>query len=374
MQPRSESRSWLQFFYCIKGRTVKRTQGPGVWGKKNDSVYPLTSARSHSLLLKDMILKNSSSALGAQKINEGQLVWFKMPTDILSDERVEKLIAETGVPGFGLYIYLVCEIMRHRKHCMTRDCIMSIKIKGHTKATLKRIVEDYGLFTDDGKGHIFSSIDFLCKGYNRDTANGKSDCGDNRFADQEESKLFATGCKSDSIPTPPRALQKREEENKKEITSPKNLMMAMKSYLDPHSSWAEMVMMKSRTTPLLRRHWDYAVELFIQHVVSQAKEESVMNENDARRYFCNFCTSNHTGAILAARLAEYNSSHPEQNPYRFEDEGSAPGHRSYLGSTLPDDALPRPSKTADWVDGNWVDAFADNNNNNIYTKTLDYDY
>ena len=79
-----------------------------------------------------------------------------MPTDILSDERVEKLIAETGVPGFGLYIYLVCEIMRHRKHCMTRDCIMSIKIKGHTKATLKRIVEDYGLFTDDGKGHIFS--------------------------------------------------------------------------------------------------------------------------------------------------------------------------------------------------------------------------
>ena len=58
----------------------------------------------------------------------------------------------------------------------------------------------------------------------------------------------------------------------------------------------------------------------------------------------------------------------------FEDEGSAPGHRSYLGSTLPDDAPPRPSKTADWVDGNWVDAFADNNNNNIYTKTLDYDY
>lgn len=51
-----------------------------------------------------MILKNSSSTLGAQKINEGQLVWFKMPTDILSDERVEKLIAETGVTGFGLYI------------------------------------------------------------------------------------------------------------------------------------------------------------------------------------------------------------------------------------------------------------------------------
>ena len=157
-----------------------------------------------------MKISKSSSALGAQKINEGQLAWFKMPTDILSDERVEKLIAEIGVAGLGLYIYLVCEIMRHRKHCMTRDSIMSIKIKGHTKATLKRIVEDYGLFTDDGKGHIFSAIDFLCMGCNSNTANGNSDCGDNRFADQEESKLFATGCKSDSIPTPPRALQKRD--------------------------------------------------------------------------------------------------------------------------------------------------------------------
>lgn len=310
-----------------------------------------------------MMTNRKSSTLGAQKLNNGQLAWFKMPTDLICDERVEKLLAELGANGFGVYMYIVCEMMRHRNYCMTRDSLMSIKIKGHSKATLKHIVEDFNLFTDDGMGHVFSAVDFLCKG-----CRGKAE------DDAQDAKVFATGSNSDAIPTPPRVLQRREEENKKEITSQKNLLAMVMSYLDRQTAWAEMVMMKSRTTPLLRRHWDYAVELFVQHVVSQAKEESVMNENDARRYFCNFCTGNPTGTVLAARLTEYDRNHPEQNPYRFEDAGSAPGHRSYLGSPLPDDAPPRPSKTADWVDGNWVDAFGENNNTNINTKTKDYEY
>ncbi|MGM9733420.1 MAG: Lin1244/Lin1753 domain-containing protein, partial [Prevotella sp.] len=257
------------------------------------------------------------------------MTWYKMPSNLLCDERVERLLAEIGAAGFGVYMYIIAEMMRHRNHCMTRDSLLSIKIKGHTKATLMRIVDDYGLFINDGKGHVYSAVDFLCKSSRNAQKEQQVECPNEQrdnaqnepMDDPQDSNLFATSCESDSIPTPPRALQRREEENKKEITSPKNLLMMVKAHLDKNTEWAESIMMKTGVAPQLRKHWEYAVEIFVQHVISQAKDESVVDEKDARRYFCNFCTGNHTRTILAARLAEYDRSHPELNPYRFEDSG-----------------------------------------------------
>lgn len=117
-----------------------------------------------------------------------------------------------------------------------------------------------------------------------------------------------------------------------------------------------MVMMKSGFSGLLMRQWTFALDKFREHTVANRSYNRIDCPDEAMRYFYFYVTNPITGTMLRKALEEYERQHPESNPYRFEDSRSAPGHRSYHGIPLPDDAPPRPDDRAEWDfnDNIWI--------------------
>lgn len=297
-------------------------------------------------------------------MKEKTIKWIKQPLDLMEDERVDQMVNKHGMAAYGMYIFIISEIYRRKSRSITLRQLKSLKQKGCSKNTILSIVNDFGLFTHDDMEHYYSAVDYL----------GFNDNIEHEDGDAEEHPIF----KQNAIEMHFKSSQSRTR-NIKDIDIDKNETTSQKKeqvqcLMPLKSEWAEQVIMRSSYSALLRNYWTIAIDYFYNHTIAQANESMLYDEKNARRYFANFCSNVITSAKLKAFLAEYDRNHPEQNPYRFEDAGSAPGHRSYLGSPLPDDAPPRPSKTADWVDGNWVDAFGENNNTNINTKTKDYEY
>lgn len=107
-------------------------------------------------------------------------------------------------------------------------------------------------------------------------------------------------------------------------------------------------MMRSGFSGLLARHWAEAIRQFRLHVVANENLRGIRTLREAKQYFSSFTTHPVTGPALRKALEAYEVRHPEENPYRFEDKGSCPGHRSYHGIDLPNDAPPRPDERADW--------------------------
>ena len=115
-------------------------------------------------------------------------------------------------------------------------------------------------------------------------------------------------------------------------------------------------MMRSGFSGLLARHWTEAIRQFRLHVVANENLRGIHSLREAKQYFSCFTTHPVTGPALRKALEAYEVRHPEENPYRFEDKGSCPGRRSYLGIDLPDYAPPRPDERADWDFGEqcWI--------------------
>ena len=290
--------------------------------------------------------------------------WIKLSVNFMEDERIEQMERKLGSPAIGMYFCIILEIYRRVSRSITLRQLKSLKMKACSWKTTQSIVNDFGLFTHDDMEHYYSAVDFL--GFDDDDKHEDGDAEEHPIFNQNVIEMNFKSSQS-------RARNNKDIDiDKKETTSQKKVQV--QCLMPLKSEWAEQVIMRSSYSALLRNYWTVAIDYFYNHTIAQANESMLYDEKNARRYFANFCSNVITSAKLKAFLTEYDRNHPEQNPYRFEDAGSAPGHRSYLGSPLPDDAPPRPSKTADWVDGNWVDAFGENNNTNINTKTKDYEY
>ena len=139
--------------------------------------------------------------------------------------------------------------------------------------------------------------------------------------------------------------------------------------LRTNRSWQEAVCITSGYGALLMRHFDRAVDIFLQHVKAGADEVELSDRRRAMNYFRNFTRLSHpAGRRLKEELERADS--PPQSPQRGEErsnallspplgepEGASPfedppgpnGERSYHGGRpLPPDAPPRPSPQAEW--------------------------
>ena len=140
--------------------------------------------------------------------------------------------------------------------------------------------------------------------------------------------------------------------------------------LRTNRSWQEAVCMNSGYGALLMRHFDRAIDIFLQHVHAGADEVELTDRRRAMNYFRNFTRLSHpAGRRLKEELEKRTMSdklqatsyecHPDgklvarssslvaDSP--FEDPPGPNGERSYHGGRpLPPDAPPRPSPQAEW--------------------------
>ena len=272
-----------------------------------------------------------------------KIVWIKLPVNLMDDARIAELVAKRRIGGFGVYIAILMELYRRPSMCLTLTQAKAIKVHGASPTTVKAVVNDPNLFRIDQKGHVRSAIDFL-----------EIELEDESFTETQNGE---TKIDFELSAAPARVYKEKDKDRDlllkaaEEESTPDLL-----TQLRPDDPWAEAVMMRSGFSGLLARHWAEAIRQFRLHVVANENLRGIRTLREAKQYFSSFTTHPVTGPALRKALEAYEVRHPEENPYRFEDKGSCPGRRSYLGIDLPDYAPPRPDERADWDFGEqcWI--------------------
>lgn len=271
-----------------------------------------------------------------------KIVWIKLPVNLMDDARIAELIEQKWANGLGVYIHILMELYRRPNRSLTKTQAKHIQVRGASQKTVRQVLDDYGLFITDEHDHVYSAIDFL-------------DFDDAEVLEKEEPMGKGTPkgggrvSDSDASPTPARVYIDKDIEKELLLKAAgEESTPDLLAQLRPDDPWAEAVMMRSGFSGLLARHWAEAIRQFRLHVVANENLRGIRTLREAKQYFSSFTTHPVTGPALCKALEAYEASHPERNPYRFEDKGSCPGHRSYLGIDLPNDAPPRPDERADW--------------------------
>lgn len=118
--------------------------------------------------------------------------------------------------------------------------------------------------------------------------------------------------------------------------------------LNSDSEWGQIVCMKSGYGALLKKHWRTAKELFRQHVIAMGKEQSLLTQDEAKRYFMSFAATCPTtaGELRQQLLRLEQAATATADPYRYEQR--LDGRRTCNGRPIPDDAPPRPDDHSTW--------------------------
>ena len=263
-----------------------------------------------------------------------KIVWIKLPVNLMDDARIAELVAQKRIGGFGVYIAILMELYRRSSRCLTLTQAKAIKVHGASPTTVKAVVNDPNLFRIDQKGVVRSAIDFL------------------EF--EEEGESFTDTQNGETIIDFELPAARPRVYIDKDIDKDKDLLLKaadapdLLDQLRADDPWAEAVMMRSGFSGLLARHWTEAIRQFRLHAEANDNLRGIRSLREAKQYFSCFTTHPVTGPALRKALEAYAANHPEENPYRYEDRGSCPGHRLYHGIPLPDEAPPRPDERADW--------------------------
>ena len=292
--------------------------------------------------------KNMRNNRTKDSIKSKLVDWFKMPADLLEDPRIEQLIDNEGMKGFGLYIAIICRIYGKRNKSITLKQVLAIKEKGCTKRTLEKVIHDYELFDIDVYDHVTSRIDYL---YFYDLQSTKlATSSEDEEARKEESDNNQIGIrlKSDCIPTPACVPIKKEKENKKndyhhskksddgdDAMSQKREEKSQPSVyrseqlppvlMDPiqylrslplHTAWAEALLQSlGLSNPILRQlvmgQWEETKTFLALHMASQDKAALLLSEHDVKRYFTNCLNNPTTARKLQEHLAAQRAKEQE---------------------------------------------------------------
>ena len=318
------------------------------------------------------------------KTKRQRIDWLKLPVHFLNDERIAELIAQKGVAGLGIYITLITQMHSRQSRSLTEAQIKLLRLKGATLKSVMQVVNEFGLFSRNRYGHIFSTLDFL--GFDDDfsaqplsetmddeteieTENESENGAENGFDSESDSNQIAIRSQSDAFPTPARINTDIDKDNillegeagadhpaegegqaadqPAAMTSEQRAAACIQQ-LPVHSVWAEVTMLKSGFGSLLQRHWSLALEEFTKHVLVNRTVESIHDVECAKQYFYRYATNPVAGAMLRRALEEQERDQRATSTFCHEDADSAPGHRSYHGIPLPDDAPPRPDQQSEW--------------------------
>lgn len=273
----------------------------------------------------------------AKNKKQKKVAWVKMPVCLLDDERMAELVAQKGMAGLGVYIAIICEMYHRQCQSLTLTQVREMRFKGATPKTVMDILEEYGLFRKDRMGHICSAIDYIGHGEDVDVPS--------------DSNHIAIGLETPAFPTPAREYIDRDKDKDHHIDGDDAGAGGGVDYIGmipQQSEWTMMALMKSGFGSLIMRHWPRAIELFRQHTLVNLTQGSIRSVEDAKRYFYYYITHPTSGAMLRQALQEADDQHRHEGQYRHEDADSQPGHRTYHGIPLPDDAPPRPGDRAEW--------------------------
>ena len=213
---------------------------------------------------------------------------------LTDDERIGVLMSKLGMKGFGVYVCLINEMYKKQCQHLTLTQIKNMKFPGVTNKTIMEVVNNYGLFTEKYDKVIYSAIDFISKG---SYIQIQSDC--NRIAIGLQSDSFPTHTRDDKdikikdnhidavdddnstekASLEPPSEDMPEEDNSSDVADMEASEKEGACILDIpiNSAWSEILMMKSGFSTLLLRNWQFALEVFRQHVIVNCKLDDVRN-------------------------------------------------------------------------------------------------
>lgn len=288
--------------------------------------------------------------------------WVKLPVNLMDDARVAELMARKGMAGLGVYLAVVSEMFRRRGRCLTMTQLRALKFANTSIKTVVQVVEDYGLFRKDCFGHYYSVIDFL----RFDDAPVQASVGyDNvgktppETAGQPSTPSEGEACATLTPPDPtPARINRDTDKDYRHLDNDdddgsgaalqEQQMEAVIRLIPQQSAWTEAALMKSGFGELILRNWNETLRQFRSHALANCKGRAFCSVDEAKRYFHFYITNSTSGRLLRQALEEHERLQQTEGCYRYEDTGSAPGHRSYHGIPLPDDAPPRPDNLSDW--------------------------
>lgn len=342
--------------------------------------------------------------------------WFKHYANADKDSRLQRLKTDYGFWGMGVYWSILERVVCYGEGCYPRNELMGMKLNRRDTGVIKAVLDRYDLFLTDEFGMVRCIESVQQSGtFVPENDRNVHECGTEVPTLCTDSECEKTNEVAENKEDSPESLahtrevereeKKREEENTllnppceevddsvdkgrvDELTvscHPEQSEGSVSSVvcssiiheLRTNRSWQEAVCITSGYGALLMRHFDRAVDIFLQHVKAGADEVELSDRRRAMNYFRNFTRLSHpAGRRLKEELERADS--PPQSPQRGEErsnallspplgepEGASPfedppgpnGERSYHGGRpLPPDAPPRPSPQAEWdeAEGKW---------------------
>lgn len=236
--------------------------------------------------------------------------WIKLPVFLKESPLIERLIAQEGMRGFGLYFCIILRIYSTKCRYLTIDQCLAIKETACSRYTVRRVVFDFGLFQIDEEGHVFSTIAFL------------EESDDDAYL---ASGGASGGASAALAPTPACVPYYNNIKNKKENKkndyhhskkdddggddAPQPVAMDVASLIRSiplQSAWTETALM--RCDPTLRQlamtRWEQTKEQFLSHVIANCRESHILTQDDAKRYLLYYLTNATTARQLREHLAQ----------------------------------------------------------------------
>jgi len=316
--------------------------------------------------------------------------WFKHYANMATDERMMRMESEMGYIGTGIFWRAMELINGMGGSYPLKGLLYTIKNRHAKQGKVMQVIMGYGLFEVDSVGLVrFCEVSKRALAEPSQLPNGTASEDaiiGTRVVEREEKKreeentLLNPPCEEvdDSVDK-----GRVDELTRPCGTIPSSTCQPVNSSteniiheLRTNRSWQEAVCITSGYGALLMRHFDRAVDIFLQHVKAGADEVELSDRRRAMNYFRNFTRLSHpAGRRLKEELERADS--PPQSPQRGEErsnallspplgepEGASPfedppgpnGERSYHGGRpLPPDAPPRPSPQAEWdeAEGKW---------------------
>ena len=315
--------------------------------------------------------------------------WFKHYANMATDERMMRMESEMGYIGTGIFWRAMELINGMGGSYPLKGLLYTIKNRHAKQGKVMQVIMGYGLFEVDSVGLVR-----FCEVSKRTLA---------------EPSQLPNGTASEDAIVGTRVIEREEREKESPSDSPVEMVAndddrrdAPCGYpnetenthhgtptrdaptvddkespiiheLRTNRSWQEAVCMNSGYGALLMRHFDRAIDIFLQHVKAGADEVELTDRRRAMNYFRNFTRLSHpAGRALKEELERADipngphqgegvdsmARHSTPLPWEgqgggsaspFEDPPGPNGERSYHGGRpLPPDAPPRPSPQAEW--------------------------
>lgn len=220
--------------------------------------------------------------------------WTKFERELLCDERVKRLLDEYGMKGLGLYT-----LMRLAADCedgLTQEEMLRLGCQYGRRRQVSAVLYFYGLFTTDNNG-------FVCTAPRRPVRASVPASMPAPVPPCTPAAFPACSPAAFPAPVPCIGTEKENKNKKEEVLKEEDDDCRAWLVDEANMPWRESVMMQSGMSSLLVRHWQEAVDYFLQHAKAQDELGRLDSQHEVRRYFSNYCkVSKPTGRALQEYL------------------------------------------------------------------------